>query len=415
MRFLFGLALASMTLASCGGSSASQSSSSTSSPTKSSSTSSYSSSSSSILSSSSSNPITHTKKYGVYDDSFDLKKEDDNPFSLIIYASKNSVTSKKLSVYAKDGTKVFRYGHNSVFSCFLGSEFVKFVEGQDAADSFVRENPKGRVINNEGNAYAAVGASSVPSFKYQPYGVEKESGGYFYMFSKKAAFFSDGVGMGYVSSIIDFSSFHCTYPSYHNEAGWNGYIFYNFLVDSPWNCCDMGLIQMSSDTPGEWLPVFNFNGTMSNPGNEREETMSLQSDGTYLGQGQVLFEGWVTTEAYHMRFTNLETSVVHEYSKENPALSTLASKTYLLVASSLCPAMVGTSLWDARCGLRYENLMIKDLVAAKYDPSNDYSTKTKKDFIPNGEYTNYALTVAPDICSASFEGNDLKVSIVYDE
>lgn len=356
------------------------------------------------------------KKYGVFDDSGTLLKQDDNVFSMVIYASKNSLTSNKLAVYAKDGSKIFRYGHAEIYYCFDGSSFVETVTSQGAADSFVKTHRNGHVINSEGNAYAAVGSTTDPASAYPAYGVELESGSYFYEFSKKAASFSDGIGMGYVSSVIEFSKFRCKYQTYSDEVGWNGYVFYNFLVDSPWNCCDMGLIQMDAQTPGQWIPVFNFNGTMINPGLEREQTMTYnEQDGYYYGNQDVLFEGWVDTAAYHMRFTNLVTGSVHEYAQANSALATLASKTYLLLAASWCPVTSGTALWNARCGGRFENLTFSDVHASKYLASGDYLSSEKKPFVPGGDYTNYGLIVSPDCCTVSHTDDSVSVSIVYDE
>jgi hypothetical protein len=360
--------------------------------------------------------VQQVKDYGVYEDSGALLKEDDNVFSLIIYASKNSISSHRLSVKDKAGNEVFRFGHSdSLFYCFDGGTFVKKALSSAEAERFVKAHPFAHVIPNDGASYAFVGSKTEPEQSYGSVSVELESGSYFYEFSKQANEFADGIGMGYISSVLELSKAKIRYQKYHDERGWNGYIFYNFLVNSPWNCCDMGLIQMDQ-TPGAFMPVFNFNGTMSSPSLEHIADFVYDAATDYwCGQEDILFEGWVTTEAYHMRFTTLTKRKVYEFQQANPALASLASQTYLLLAASYCPVTEGTALWNAYCGARYENITFSSIQAAKYRSDAAYIDAAKHAFVPGAADVAYGLLVAPDLATMSHSGNSITVSIIYDK
>jgi hypothetical protein len=206
------------------------------------------------------------------------------------------------------------------------------------------------------------------------------------------------------------------YPTYSNESdrmepSWNAYIFTNFFTNSPWSCCDIGMIASTEVGEGNWKPVFNLNGTMISPIPDGEDDYVVLANmtedketGLWHSDDVLLFRSYVTRKAYYMEITNQTTGESHTFHVDcnlDDALQKKAHQPYTMVAASYCPVVQGTQVWDARSGAIFRGLRFYNIKTANFIESatcaDDYKDAKKYDFMPSdSSIYSYGFTQGDD-------------------
>lgn len=383
--------------------------------------------------------------YLVYNGKGELSFETENIFAAYIKAGKLGTNGNKTYIMHGED-KIFSWGTKQYYK-LVGSQFVGTMEADEtAARNWAKDTKDSYVINEKAQEYVALGRTDMENSKFSgvnsdavTQGIEYFSGSYNYMFSKRQGMDDDYISSSYVEFTLDMTKLEFRYPTYKNsadkmESNWNAYIFTNFFTNSPWSCCDIGLIASAEVGKGNWKPVFNLNGTMISPepdnGGEVGAPVATMTEdeetGLWHSQDILRFRAYATRSAYCMEIENLTTGENYVYHADckTDALEKKAHEPYTMIAASYCPVVQSTQLWDARSGALFRYLRFYNIKTAKFIEgatcADDYAEAEKYDFMPSddGIYS-YGFTQGDDNCDFKIGEDDngvyLESNIYYIE
>lgn len=383
--------------------------------------------------------------YLVYNGKDSLIFETENIFAAYIKAGKLGTNGNKTYIMHGED-KIFSWGTKQYYK-LVGSRFVGTMEADDtAARNWAKNTKDSYVINEKAQEYVALGRTDMENSKFSgmnsdavTQGIEYFSGSYNYMFSKRKGLDSDYSSSAYVEFTLDMTKMEFRYPTYKNqddimESNWNAYIFTNFFTNSPWSCCDIGLIASAEIGKGNWKPVFNLNGTMISPEPDGEgetgapvATMTEDGEtGVWRSEDVLRFRAYATRSAYCMEIENLTTgeSFAFHADCDTDALEKKAHEPYTMIAASYCPVVQNTQLWDARSGAVFRYLRFYNIKTAEFIEgagcADDYAEAEKYDFMPSdGSIYSYGFTQGDDNCDFRIGTDDrgtyLESNIYYIE
>lgn len=367
-------------------------------------------------------PAPEVFKYTAYNQDGTEIKSSDSIWNAIVHARDKSKSSNKCTVVRNSDDQVVYKFDTKTFYCYLSEEYVMSTTSQSEATAWARKYPNSYVMNGKATEFVYVGKSieaKTSLNKDSVYGTENFSGSYAYLYGKDGSEISGGA-YTYVQFKVELSKAKYKYFTDDcNEIGWNSYVFCNMTMNSPWVSCDMGITNISSGTPGGFVPIFNYHGAtttkgMYNPGPNAGIVSQMkynEKTGYWENGDDLLITCWIWSNYYVMNIKNLnpDSECVNkdkndplygtkewEYLCEitEPGFKPASSK--LLLAASYCPVQKAGAFWNPRCGNAFENVTFRDMKVAhwgNHSKTEDYSYD-HKDF-------NYILTVGADNCVAT--------------
>lgn len=355
-------------------------------------------------------PVTYL--YTAYEADGTVIGGSDSIWNAIVQARDKSKSSNKCYVIKTDtNTEVYKYS-TSTYYCFLTNEFVKSTKDETAAIKWAKAYPNSYVMNGKATEFVYVGKKIDTKYgldKDSVYGVENQSGPYGFLYSKPANELPNGKGYTYVQFKVELSKAKLKYYNDQiNETGWNAYVFANMTMSSPWVSCDIGIMNISSGTPGGWVPCFNIMGNMYNPGKHAGIVSQMhynETTGYYENGDDLLITCWIWSKYFVLNIKNLnpnsecynrdESSDKYgtkewEFLCEIPVANFNAATTKLLLAASNCPVGTNTAgtFWNPLCGNAFENVIFSNMKVAQWG-----SHSSTSEYGYNHSGFSYALTM----------------------
>lgn len=358
-----------------------------------------------------------TYKYTAYNEDGSEIASSDNIWNAIVKARDKSKSSNKCYVLKNDDeTTVYKFDAKTYYG-YLSEEFVQSFTSESTAIAWAKKYPNSYVMNGKATEFVYVGKSleskDTSLNKDSVYGIENQSGSYGFLYSKPASSLSGGNGFTYCQFEVSLSEAKLKYYTDDcNEIGWNAYVFANMTMSSPWVSCDIGIMNISTGTPGGWVPCFNIMGTMYNPGPKAGlvSTMEYNEETGYWENGDdLLITCWIWSNYFVLNIKNLNPeSDCYNLDKDDPLYGTReweylceipvanfnAASTKLLLAASNCPVQKAGSFWNPRCGNAFENVVFRNMKVAQWGSHSDIS-----DYGYDHSGFHYILTMGADNAS----------------